>query len=44
MQVIVFMEDQEVKKKILKHLGLWEMKGRPAPKATGPPMTSRIPY
>jgi hypothetical protein len=44
MQVIVFMEDQEVKKKILKHLGLWEMKARPPPKATGPPMTPRIPY
>jgi len=27
-------EDEEVIKKILKHLGLWEIKARPLPKAT----------
>ena len=37
MRVISFIEDQDVIKKILKHLGLWEVKPRPPPKATGPP-------
>jgi len=40
-------DDEEVIKKILKHLGLWEInppyfwrvKARPSPKATGPPKT-----
>jgi hypothetical protein len=26
-------------KKILKHLGLWDLKGRPPPKVNSPPMT-----
>jgi hypothetical protein len=30
-------EDQDVIKKILKHLGLWEVKPRPPPEATRPP-------
>jgi hypothetical protein len=30
-------EDQDVIKKILKHLGLWEVKPRPPPKSTLPP-------
>jgi hypothetical protein len=30
-------EDQDVIKKILKHLGLWEVKPRPPPKATRMP-------
>jgi hypothetical protein len=30
-------EDEEIVKKILKHLGLWDRKARPPPKATGPP-------
>ena len=29
MRVISFIEDQDVIKKILKHLGLWEVKPRP---------------
>ena len=37
MKVISVIEDEEVIKKILKHLGLWEIKERPPPKATGPP-------
>ena len=37
MRIIAFIEDDEVIKKILKHLGLWEVKKRPPPKATGPP-------
>ena len=32
MRVISFIEDQEVIKKILKHLGLWEVKPRPPPR------------
>jgi hypothetical protein len=34
MKVISVIEDQDVIKKILKHLGLWEVKPRPPPKAT----------
>ena len=37
MAVIAFIEAEDVIKKILKHLGLWEVKPRPPPKATGPP-------
>jgi hypothetical protein len=45
MRIIAFIEKQEIIKKILKHLGLWEVnppkgwrvKPRPPPKATGPP-------
>jgi len=37
MRIIAFIEDNEVIKKILKHLGLWEIKQRPPLKATGPP-------
>ena len=35
MRILAFIEDEEVIKKILKHLGLWEIKARPPPKATG---------
>jgi len=35
MKVISVIEDEAVIKKILKHLGLWEVKARPPPKATG---------
>ena len=34
MKVIGVIEDKEVIKKILKHLGLWDIKARPPPKAT----------
>jgi len=36
MRIIAFIEDNEVIKKILKHLGLWEVKPRPPPKAARP--------
>jgi hypothetical protein len=36
MRIIAFIEDDEVIKKILKHLGLWEIKQRPPPKTVGP--------
>jgi len=49
MKVISVIEDEDIIKKILKHLGLWEVKPRPPPKATcqranthrqaGPPKT-----
>ena len=32
MRIIAFLEDEEVIKRILKHLGLWEVKARPPPK------------
>ena len=32
MRVISLLEDHEVIKKILKHLGLWEVKPRPPPR------------
>jgi len=37
MRVISVIEDEEIIKKILKHLGLWDRKARPPPKATRPP-------
>ena len=37
MQVIVFVEDEAIVKKILKHLGIWEVKLKPRPKANAPP-------
>jgi hypothetical protein len=39
MKVISVIEDSEIVKKILKHLGLWDQKVRPPPKANSPPMT-----
>ena len=38
MKVISIIKDEDVIKKILKHLGLWNQKARPPPKATGPPI------
>ncbi len=32
MKVISVIEDEDVIKKILKHLGLWDLKARPPPK------------
>jgi len=37
MRILAFIEDQEVIKAILKHLGLWLVKSKPAPKAHAPP-------
>jgi hypothetical protein len=37
MKVISVIEDEEVIKKILKHLNLWDVKARPPPKTKGPP-------
>ena len=38
MKVISVIEDEEVIKKILKHLGLWEKKARPPPKTRAAPV------
>jgi hypothetical protein len=32
MRILAFIEDEEVIEKILKHLGLWDLKVRPPPK------------
>jgi len=37
MRILAFIEDEAVIKKILKHLGLWDQKARPPPKATATP-------
>jgi len=37
MKVISFIEDEDIIKKILKHLGLWEIKARPPPRSNAPP-------
>jgi len=42
--ILAFIEDEEVIKKILKHLGLWDQKARPPPKATASPPHFRIDY
>ena len=39
MRILAFIEDEEVIEKILKHLGLWEVKVRPPPKAKAPSVT-----
>ena len=38
MRILAFIEDREVIKAILKHLGLWLVKSKPAPKAHAPPV------
>lgn len=39
MRILAFIEDEEVIEKILKHLGLWEVKARPPPKVKAPSET-----
>ena len=38
MRVISVIEDPDVMEKILKHLGLWDVKRKPRPVANGPPI------
>jgi hypothetical protein len=38
MRIISFIEDPGVMKKILKHLGLWDVKRKPRPVANAPPI------
>ncbi|MFH1603788.1 MAG: hypothetical protein ABIH03_07770 [Pseudomonadota bacterium] len=37
MRVIAFIENEDVIKKILKHLGLWKVKQKPPPRANALP-------
>jgi len=37
MSIISFIENEEVIDKILKHLGLWDLKSKPPPRANAPP-------
>jgi hypothetical protein len=39
MRIVAFIEDEEVIKKILKHLGLWEVKVQHPPKVKEPSLT-----
>ena len=40
MQIISVIEDEEIIKKILKHLGLWEIEARPPPRFPRAPKTA----
>ena len=42
MNILSFIEAEEVIKKILKHLGLWDIKTRPPPRAIAPPGNIQI--
>jgi len=44
MRIISFIDDSEIIKKILKHLGLWDVKRKPPPRANGPPTETFINY
>ena len=44
MRILSFIEDEQVIEKILKHLGLWEVKARPPPKANAPPLDIHTEY
>ena len=44
MKIISFIDDSEIIKKILKHLGVWDVKRKPPPQANGPPTESFIIY
>jgi len=41
MRILAFIEDEEVIKKILKHMGLWDQKARPPPKANARSMAQQ---
>jgi hypothetical protein len=44
MKIISFIEDEQLVKKILKHLDLWDVKRKPPPCANGPPPEAFIIY
>jgi hypothetical protein len=44
MRIIAFIEDEQLVKKILKHLGLWRIKRKPPPRSHGPPAEAFIIY
>jgi hypothetical protein len=39
MKIVSFIEGEEVIEKILRHLGLWDVKARPPPKGKAPPVS-----
>ena len=44
MRIIAFIDDEQLVKKILKHLDLWEVRQRPPPRANAPPLYIHIDY
>ncbi len=42
MRILAFIEDEDVIEKILKHLGLWDLKARPPPKVKAPSETTYL--
>ena len=44
MRIIAFIEEKKLVKKILKHLGLWDVKRKPPSRANSPPTESFIIY
>jgi hypothetical protein len=42
MRIISFIEDDQLVKKILQHLDLWDVKHKPPPRANSPPTDSII--
>jgi hypothetical protein len=44
MKIISFVEDEQLVKRILKHLDLWDVKRKPSPCANGPPPETFIIY
>jgi len=42
MEILALIEDEHVIKKILKHVGLWDVKPRLPPKANAPPKALEI--
>jgi hypothetical protein len=44
MKIISFIEDEQLVKKILKHLNLWHVKRKPPARANGPPTETFITY
>ena len=44
MKILSFIENEEVIKKILKHLGLWSAKRKPLPRANAPPAHIHLDY
>ena len=44
MRILGFIEDEQVIEKILKHLGLWDVKAKPPPKANAPPLDIHTEY
>jgi hypothetical protein len=44
MRIIAFIEDEQLVKKILKLLALWNVKRKPSPRANGPPTEAIIIY